>query len=100
MNTIPPEDATPRRIVMYTLAAGTPGDVTPIAEFTYTPGHGVTYTELEPRWTRPARHLRDHGITPLGADTPITTADGPAFMNALLEPSRTSMYGFVDKTGQ
>lgn len=88
----------PTRVMMYTLAAD-PGQVTPIAEFTYDPARGdVTYTELDPRWSRPAQRLYSHGIPAPGHDRAITVNDGPGFMHALLAPARTSMYGFLDKS--
>jgi hypothetical protein len=94
------DEGVPTRVMMYTLAAD-PGQVTPIAEFTYDPARGgVAFTELDVRWSRPAQRLYSHGIPTPGRDHAITANDGPAFMRALLVPARTSMYGFLDKSDQ
>jgi hypothetical protein len=90
----------PTRVMMYTLAAD-PGQVTPIAEFTYDPERDVvTYTELDARWSRPAQRLYTHGISAPGHEHTITVNHGPEFMRALLAPARTSMYGFLDKSDE
>jgi hypothetical protein len=94
------DDRVPTRVMMYTLAAD-PGQVTPIAEFTYDSARGgVTFIELDARWSRPAQRLYRHGIATPGRDRTITVNDGPAFMRALLVPARTSMYGFLDKSDE
>jgi hypothetical protein len=92
-------DPTPTRVIMYSLTVGKPGDITRIAEFRYHPDTGVTFTELHPR-NRPAKMIYEHGVNSLTQDHMVPATDGPAFMRALLEPSRTTYYGFLDESHQ
>jgi hypothetical protein len=86
---------TPTRVVLYSYASGRPQA---IAEFRWSPGSGVELTLIDPVEGEIARRYHDDGI-PFEAERRLVQAsEGPAFMAALVQPSRSSYTRFVDES--
>lgn len=91
-------DRVPTRVVMYSILAGEPGEPTPIAEFRWSPESGVTLIELDQRWARAARNIYENGADSYSEERMVPRTEGPAFMRTLIQPTRTTYYGFSDKS--
>lgn len=88
-------DETPRLVALYTWGET---DRKRIAEFRWGPEDGVTLTLLDPNRKALAQEYYDHGIVLEPEARLVTREDGPAFMQALLQPLNMSYYAFVDES--
>jgi len=86
--------SSPETVVLYALTRE--GSV-PAARFRWGRSAGVTLDVLDERWAHVARTTFRDGVT-LPGGRRVTPADGKAFMRALLEPTRTTYYYFVDES--
>jgi hypothetical protein len=87
----------PTRVVLYSYASGRPQAA---AEFRWSPESGVELTVIEPVEGDIARGYHENGI-PFEAERRLVQAgEGPLFMQALVQPSRSSYTRFVDESGR
>jgi hypothetical protein len=85
----------PTRVVLYSYASGQPQAA---AEFRWSAESGVVLTVIEPVEGEIARRYHENGI-PFEAERRLVPAsEGPVFMQALVQPSRTSYTRFVDES--
>jgi hypothetical protein len=87
----------PTRVVQYSFATARPEAA---AEFRWTPESGVTLTVLDPVEGEIAQRYYDKGVFFEAEDRVVPPAEGPAFMRALVQPSRSSYTRFVDESEQ
>jgi hypothetical protein len=89
------EARTPTRVVQYAYVTGRPQAA---AEFRWSPETGVTLTVIDPVEGEIARGYYERGV-PFEAERRLVSAsEGPAFMRALIQPSRSSFTRFVDES--
>ncbi|NNH71863.1 hypothetical protein HLB23_18710 [Nocardia uniformis] len=90
----PASPPAPTRIALYSYAR----DLRPekVAEFTWSPADGVALTVLDAEWGALAWEYFTTGIP--AATGPIPASSGQTFMRALLRPSRSTYYRFVDES--
>jgi len=68
-----------------------------VAEFRWQPGHPVSLTVLDPKWSALAQDFYDNGV-PVGAER-VPPEAGQDYLRALLQPFRMGYYKFVDESG-
>jgi hypothetical protein len=89
-------DDTPTRVGFWSYATGVGRKV---AEFTRQPDGSVRFRELDRDWAAPARDYFDNGVPLLAGGGRVPASAGDAFLRALLQPFRTTYYGFLDESG-
>jgi hypothetical protein len=88
-------DATPTRVVLYSYASGT---AEAVAEFRWSTESGVSLTVFDPVQGRLAQDYYDRGA-PFDAERrAVVPSEGPTFMRALVQPSRSTYSRFVDES--
>ncbi|MFD0365955.1 hypothetical protein ACFQZZ_31335 [Nocardia sp. GCM10030253] len=91
------ESSTPTRVVLYTYAK----DLRPekVAEFTWSTDAGVALRIIDDEWGSLAREYYRDGVLSKSERRVVLPAEGPSFMRALVQPSRSTYYRFADESG-
>jgi hypothetical protein len=86
----------PTRVVLYSYLKG---EAEAALDFRWDPADGVTIIALDPDLEWRIREYHERG-TPLDAEQrSVRVSEGPEFMRALLQPSNSTYYQFVDESG-
>jgi hypothetical protein len=88
-------EPTPTRVVLY---ANNTGEPRRVAIFRWSEETGVTLETLDPGWSRLATQYFNHGVQLMGQRRMVLPTEGPAFMQALLQPFRMSYYSLQDES--
>ncbi|GIL28627.1 hypothetical protein [Actinocatenispora comari] len=89
-------DDAPTKVGFWSYATGVGRKV---AEFTRQPDGSVRFRELDRDWAAPARDYFDNGVPLLAGGGRVPASAGDEFLRALLQPFRTTYYGFLDESG-
>jgi hypothetical protein len=89
------ETRTPTRVVQYSYATGRPQAA---AEFRWSPESGVSLTVIDPVEGEIAQRYYEKGLPFEAERRLVAPSEGPVFMRALVQPSRSSFTRFVDES--
>jgi hypothetical protein len=86
-------EQTPTRVVLFAIG---PDDERAVAEFRWSPESGVVLEVIDHDDAWIAQRYFDEGVPLDAARRLVPRTDGPAFMRALTQPSRSTAMRFVD----
>jgi hypothetical protein len=89
------ETEAPTRVVQYSYATGRPEAA---AEFRWSPESGVRLTVIDPVEGEIAQRYFENGLPFEAERRLVAPSEGPVFMRALVQPSRSSFTRFVDES--
>lgn len=90
--------AEPTKVALYSYARNLRPDR--VAEFTWDSVEGVALTVFDEEWGGLARDYVHSGLISRVERRRVYPADGLVFMRALIQPSRSTYYHFVDESRQ
>jgi len=82
----------PVRVLLYSL---TSGDPVPVAVYSWTAQDGIGLRVLDPAWAQFAEQVLHRGAPSRAQQRSVPASEGPAFLQALLEPSRSTYVRFA-----